>query len=63
MLKNQSNSTKIVSIVEKLAKKTNPEKIKDKEELERKIKKLLPEYTEDARYERFLSLANFEKVN
>lgn len=56
-----TTAERIVSIVEKLAKKTNPERIKDKEELERKIKKLLPEYTEDARYERFLSLANFKK--
>ena len=53
-----TTSERIVSIVEKLAKKTNPERIKDKEELELKIKKLLPEYTEDARYERFLNLAN-----
>lgn len=45
-------------MVEKLAKKPNPERIKDKEELEWKIKKLLPEYTEDARYERFLKLSN-----
>ena len=56
-----TTAQRIVSIVEKLAKKTNPERIKDKEELEWKIKKLLPEYTEDARYERFLSLANFKK--
>ena len=56
-----TTAERIVSIVEKLAKKTNPERIKDKEELEWKIKKLLPEYTEDARYERFLSLANFKK--
>ena len=56
-----TTSERIVSIVEKLAKKTNPERIKDKEELEWKIKKLLPEYTEDARYERFLSLANWSK--
>ena len=53
-----TTAERIVSIVEKLAKKTNPERIKDKEELEWKIKKLLPEYTEDARYERFLKLAN-----
>ena len=53
-----TTAEKIVSMVEKLAKKTNPERIKDKEELEWKIKKLLPEYTEDARYERFLKLAN-----
>lgn len=52
---------RIVSMVEKLAKKNNPERIKDKEELEWKIKKLLPEYTEDARYERFLKLANWSK--
>ena len=51
-----STSERIVSIVEKLAKKTNPERIKDKEELEWKIKKLLPEYTEDAWYDRFLNL-------
>ena len=44
-------------MVEKLAKKTNPERIKDKEELEWKIKKLLPEYMEDAWYDRFLNLA------
>ena len=53
-----TTAERIVSIVEKLAKKTNPERIKDKEELEWKIKKLLPEYTEDARYERFLKMAN-----
>ena len=53
-----TTTERIVSIVEKLAKKTNPERIKDKEELELKIKKLLPEYTEDARYERFLNFAN-----
>ena len=47
------------SMVENLAKKTNPERIKDKEELEWKIKKLLPEYTEDAWYERFLNLVSF----
>ena len=49
-----TTSERIVSIVEKLAKKTNPERIKDKEALEWKIKKLLPEYTEVAWYERFL---------
>ena len=54
-----STAERIVSMVEKLAKKTNPERIKDKEELEWKIKKLLPEYTEDARYERFLNLVSF----
>jgi len=53
-----NTAERIVSIVEKLAKKTNPERIKDKEELEWKIKNLLPEYTEDARYERFLKMAN-----
>ena len=53
-----NTAERIVSIVEKLAKKTNPERIKDKEELEAKIKKLLPEYSEDAWYERFLKLAN-----
>ena len=53
-----TTAQRIVSIVEKLAKKTNPERIKDKEELEWKIKKLLSEYTEDARYERFLKMAN-----
>ena len=53
-----TTAERIVSMVEKLAKKTNPERIKDKEELEWKIKKLLPEYTEDARYKRFLNLAN-----
>lgn len=53
-----TTAERIVSIVEKLAKKTNPERIKDKEELEAKIKKLLPEYTEDAWYERFLKLAD-----
>lgn len=53
-----TTAKRIVSIVEKLAKKTNPERIKDKECLEWKIKKLLPEYTEDARYERFLKMAN-----
>ena len=51
-----TTAERIVSMVEKLAKKTNPERIKDKEELEWKIKKLLPEYTEDARYGRFLKL-------
>ena len=55
-----TTSERIVSIVEKLAKKKNPERIKDKEELEWKIKKLLPEYTEDAWYERFLKLANIK---
>ncbi len=55
-----STSERIVSIVEKLAKKTNPERIKDKDELEWKIKKLLPEYTEDAWYKRFLELANMK---
>ena len=54
-----TTAERIVSIVEKLAKKTNPERIKDKEELEWKIKKLLPEYTEDARYERFLWLVSY----
>ena len=51
-----TTAERIVSIVEKLAKKTNPERIKDKEELEWKIRKLLPEYTEDSRYERFCEL-------
>ena len=55
-----TTAERIVSIIEKLAKKTNPERIKDKEELEWKIKKLLPEYTEDARYERFLDFANIK---
>ena len=54
-----TTAERIVSIVEKLAKKTNPERIKDKEELEWKIRELLPEYTEDARYERFLNLVSF----
>lgn len=53
-----TTAKRIISMVERLAKKTNPERIKDKEELEWKIKKLLPEYTEDAWYERFLNLAN-----
>ena len=53
-----TTAERIVSIVEKLAKKTNPERIKDKEKLEWKIKELLPEYTEDARYERFLWLVS-----
>ncbi len=53
-----TTAERIVSVVEKLAKKPNPEKIKDKELLEWRIKKLLPDYTEDARYERFLKLAN-----
>ena len=53
-----TTAERIVSIVEKLAKKTNPERIKDKEELEWKIKKSLPEYTEDAWYERFLKMAD-----
>ena len=56
-----TTSERIVSMVEKFAKKTNPERIKDKEELEWKIKKLLPEYTEDARYERFTELANIKE--
>ena len=56
-----TTAERIISIVEKLAKKTNPERIKDKEELDWKIKKLLSEYTEDARYERFLSFTNFKK--
>ncbi len=55
-----TTAERIVSIVEKLAKKTNPERIKDKEELEWKIKKLLPEYTEDAWYKRFLKMANIK---
>ena len=55
-----TTAERIVSIVEKLAKKTNPERVKDKEELEWKIKKLLPEYTEDARYERFLKMSNIK---
>lgn len=55
-----TTAERIVSIVEKLAKKTNPERIKDKEELEWKIKKLLPEYTEDARYERFQKMVNIK---
>ena len=55
-----TTAERIVSIVEELAKKTNPERIKDKEAFEWKIKKILPEYTEDAWYERFLKLA---KIN
>ena len=58
-----NTSERIVSFVEKLAKKTNPERIKDKENFEWKIKKLLPEYTEDAWYERFLKIANFNNEN
>ena len=58
LVKWNTTAERIVSIVEKLAKKTNPERIKDKEELEWKIRKLLPEYTEDSRYERFLIMAN-----
>ena len=58
LVKWNTTAERIVSMVEKLAKKTNPERIKDKQELEWKIKKLLPKYTEDARYERFLKLAN-----
>lgn len=56
-----TTAERIVSMVEKLAKKTNPERIKDKEELEWKIKKLLPEYTEDAWYDRFTELANIKE--
>ena len=55
-----TTAERIVSMVEKLAKKTNPERIKDKEELEWKIKKLLREYTEDAWYKKFLGLANMK---
>jgi len=55
-----TTAERIVSMVEKLAKKTNPERIKDKEELEWKIKNLLPEYTEDGWYERFLKLSNIK---
>ena len=55
-----TTSERIVSIVEKLAQKTNPERIKDKETLEWKIKKLLPEYTEDAWHKRFLQLASIK---
>ena len=55
-----TTAERIVSIVEKLSKRTNPERIKDKEIFEWKIKKLLPEYTEDARYERFLKMANIK---
>ena len=55
-----TTAKRIVSIVEKLSKNTNPERIKDKEKLEWKIKELLPEYTEDARYERFLKLAHIK---
>jgi len=58
-----TTAERIVSIIEKLAKKTNPERIKDKEELEWKIKKLLPEYTEDAWYERFLNFVSFWTAN
>lgn len=53
-----TTAERIVSIVEKLAKKTNPERIKDKEKLEWMIKNLLPEYSEDAWHERFLKIAN-----
>ena len=53
-----TTAERIVSMVEKLAKKTNPERIKDKELFEWKIKELLPEFTEDAWYKRFLKLAN-----
>ena len=60
MAKWNTTAERIVSIVEKLAKKTNPERIKDKEELEWKIKKLLPEYTEDAWYKRFLKMVNIK---
>ena len=56
-----TTAERIVSIVEKLAKKANPERIKDKELLEWKIKKLLPEYTEDAWYDRFTELANIKE--
>ena len=55
-----TTSERIVSIVEKLAQKTNPERIKDKETLEWKIKKLLPEYTEDTWHKRFLQLASIK---
>jgi glycosyltransferase involved in cell wall biosynthesis len=54
-----STAERIVSIVEKLAKKTNPERIKDKESLEWKIRELLPKYTEDAWYQRFLKFMSF----
>ena len=55
-----TTAERIVSIVEKLSKKTNPERIKDKEIFEWKIKNLLPEYTEDGWYERFLKLSNIK---
>jgi len=55
-----STSEKIVSIVEKLSKKTNPEMISDKKAFELKIKNLLKDYTEDARYQRFLKLSGFK---
>lgn len=52
----KDTSERIISLVEKLAKKTNPEKIEDKEKFEKKIKELLPKYTEEAwikNFERF----------
>jgi len=58
-----TTSERIVSMVENLAKKTNPERLKDKEIFEWKIKKLLLEYMEDARYERFLKLSGFKDNN
>ena len=52
-----TTSERIISMVEKLSKKTNPERIEDKKKLEWKIGKLLSNYTEDAWYRRFLKLA------
>ena len=60
LAKCNTTAERIVFMVEKLSKKTNPERIKDKEELEGKIKKLLPEYTEDAWYGRFLKIAGIK---
>lgn len=42
-----TTSERLVYMIDKLSKKTNPEMIKQKSELEWKIQKLLPDYTEE----------------
>ncbi len=53
-----NTAQKLISIIEKLAKKTNPERLEDKSKFEKKIQSILPEYTEDAWIDRFIELSS-----
>jgi len=56
LAKGNTTSERLTSMITKLSKKTNPERIKDKSALEEKIQKILPNYTEESWVKRFEEL-------